>query len=911
MAGAEVTGPAQRSQAGDRDSLGCDPRPVHAAAADDVLDRLDTDRDRGLGADEVRARQERYGPNALRPSHQRGPARILLDQFRSIVIGLLAVAATAAFATGRLPEGIALVAVIGVNTLIGFASEWRAVRSMEALRALGARTARVRRNGHERTVPVDRLVPGDIVIVGAEDLVPADLRLLPGGWLRVSEAALTGESVPVDKEPSPMPAEAPLAERSNLLFKGTTVTEGRADGVVVTTGADTELGRVATLTEQAEGELTPLEQRLDRLGRRLAWATVGIAVVVAAAGLATGRDALLMIETAIALGVAAIPEGLPIVATLALARGMSLMARRNALVNRLSAVETLGATGVILADKTGTLTENRMTLRRATTPLDDHDLTPEARSADAADPMARDPVFQRLLEVAALCNDAELGDSTEDRHGDPTEVALLEGAADWGIDRAALLRERPEVRDQPFDPEVMMMATFHRSGDGIEVAVKGAPRAVLAACTTVAGKEGDGTLGGSDRRTWHERAERLAADGLRVLALADRVADREDEAPYERLRLLGLVGLADPPRDDVADAIAECRRAGVRTVIVTGDQASTAGAIAHELGLAAPGEPPPITGADLPDSEHISGEERSQILQTSVFARVSPEQKLNLVRLFQAGGEVIAMTGDGVNDAPGLKKADIGVAMGRRGTDAARQAADMVLRDDRFATIMAAIRHGRTIFANIRKSVMFMLCTNFAEVLVVALASLAQAPLPLRPLQILYLNVLTDVFPALALGVGAGSAVVMRQPPRPAGEGILTRHHWLAIAAWSAVLGACVLVAMVVALTALGFDEQRAVTVSFLTLAFGKLWFVLNLRGRGAGPMDNDIVRNPWMGGALLICIPLLLAAVYWTPLAGVLDTADPGTAGWLLILGASLTPAVIGLVVPGIRFHTGTSSST
>lgn len=884
--------------------------PIHAVPAREVLERLGS-RAAGLDDDKIRDRRERFGPNSLRQAHRRSSWRILFDQFRSIVIIVLLVAAVAAFATARLAEAIALIAVILVNTLIGFVSEWKATRSMEALRVLGRRTARVRRQGAERVVAAEDLVPGDIVLLAAEDLVPADMRLLEARGLRVNEAALTGESVPADKHVSTLDADTVLAERANTVFKGTTVTEGEAEGVVVATGMQTELGRIAALTEGAEAELTPLEKRLDRLGRRMAWIVIGVAALVAGAGLVAGQPVLLMIETAVALGVAAIPEGLPIVATLALARGMRLMARRNGLVNRLAAVETLGATRIILTDKTGTLTENSMSVRRAITPTGDHELhTGETGNGGPAGThsSADDPLLHRLLEIVVLCNDA-VRDDTDDRfRGDPTEVALLEAGSAFGIERTALLDERPEIRDEPFDPEVMMMATFHRRNATLQVAVKGAPSAVLGACTAVATDDGQREMTDRERQAWAQRVEQLATEGLRVLAVADRTDRQEGLPPYEGLRLIGLVGLLDPPRSDVAAAIRECRRAGMRTVMVTGDQAATAAAIGRQLGIVNEDDPPPMNGRDLGDPEILDARQRQRILDTRIFARVTPEQKLQLVRLFQEAGEVVAMTGDGINDAPGLKKADIGVAMGRRGTDAARQVADMVLRDDRFATIVEAVRHGRIIFANIRKSVLFMLCTNFAEILVVTLASLASAPLPLLPLQILYLNVLTDVFPALALGAGTGRRGIMDEPPRSKDEAILTRHHWLAIGGWSMVIGAGVLAALAIALATLGFGEARAVTVSFLTLGFAKLWFVLNLRGSNAGLIDNDVVRNPWIWAALALCAPLLVAAVYWPPLAGVLGTRPPGPEGWLVILGISVVPALLGTIVPGIRFHTASA---
>jgi len=579
------------------------------------------------------------------------------------------------------------------------------------------------------------------------------------------------------------------------------------------------------------------------------------------------------------------------------------MARRQAVIHHLAAVETLGSTGVIFSDKTGTLTENRMALRRVRTAAG-------VREADRESPGEAEGPVRRALEIGALCSSASLG--PDGPQGDPTEVALLQAASRAGIDRDELLEAWPEVRRAPFERDVMMMATFHRAEGKVEVAVKGAPRAVLEVCDRVAREDGgEEPLDPQGRQTWSEGVRELAAAGLRVLAVADKTADDEGAPPYEGLRLVGLVGLLDPPREGVRAAIESCRSAGIRVLVVTGDQAETATAVAREVGLGDPEGMGVLLGSELPEGEEeASPELRERILAATVFARVSPEQKLGLVGTFQEEGQVVAMTGDGVNDAPALKKADIGIAMGRRGTDAAREVADMVLRDDAFSSIVAAVEQGRIIFANIRKSVLFMLCTNAAEVLAVALASLAAIPLPLRPLQILYLNVLTDVFPALALAVGPGAPDAMRRPPRNPREDVLTRSHWLAIGGWSGVIGACVLGALGVALWRLGLEPLAAVTVSFLTLGLAKLWFVFNLRDPGSTLLGNDVVRNPWIWGAIALCLGLLAAAVFLPGLSDVLETRPLGLPGLAVALGASLVPFVVGQTLRGVQAARGGAAS-
>ena len=876
----------------------------HARSVDEVLDALEVRVDHGLSTDEAERRLEEFGRNQLRKAETRPWWRILLAQFQTIVVYLLVAAAILAFVTQRWAEGLAVVAVIAVNTALGFVSEWKAIRSMAALRKMGEAAARVRRDGEEREIEAPEVVPGDIVLVDAGDLAPADLRLVEADHLRINEAPLTGESVPADKTTQAVEADAPLGDRVDMLYKGTSVADGSAVGVVVATGAQTEIGNIAKLAEEAESTATPLQKRLDSLGRRLAWLTVGIAAVVAGVGiLVREQETALVVETAIALGIAAIPEGLPIVATIALARGMWLMAKRNALVNRLAAVETLGSTRVIFTDKTGTLTENRMDFRKLVTPSGAVQLDDEANP---------DELGCRLLEVAVLCNaaslDVEQGEGTT--RGDPTEVALLEGAQRVGLERGELIEEKPEVRVEEFDPDTKMMATFHEADGEHHVAVKGAPQAVLDACSRVVTEDGERDLDDRARDEWLKRADALASEGLRVLAIAEKEeGSAEEAAPYENLRLLGLVGLLDPPKKGVKESIDRCQAAGIRVEMVTGDKPETAVAIAEAVGIVGEEDDPEtvvMRGSDLDAVDGIDDQRRDEIYRANIFARVSPEQKLNLVKVYQDHGEVVAMTGDGVNDAPALKKADIGIAMGQRGTDAARQVSDMVLEDDSFETIAAAVEQGRVIFANIRKSVIFMLCTNVAEVLAVTVATLVGWTLPLLPLQILYLNVLTDVFPAMALGVGPGSGNEMKRPPRDPQEAVLTRAHWTEIIGWASLIAACVLTGLLAGQYWLGFGEAEAITVSFLTLAFGKLWFTFNLRDAESGIFRNEVTRNRWVWGAVALCIVLLLAAVYLPGLNDLLRTSTLDWRGWALVLGLSVVPLLVGQGVREVQRSRG-----
>jgi Ca2+-transporting ATPase len=585
---------------------------------------------------------------------------------------------------------------------------------------------------------------------------------------------------------------------------------------------------------------------------------------------------------------------------------MQRMARRNALINRLSAVEALGATNVVCADKTGTLTENQMTVVQIALAEDDVYVEGEgldttggfARNGDPLDPAGHEALHQ-TLRVGVLCNNAELHDDDfndgSEAVGEPLEVALLVAGAKAEIYREELLESQPEAREVAFDPDTKMMATFHEEGDGYRVAVKGAPGAVLAASERILTQDGSRDLEDRQRRRWQGRNTQMADDGLRVLALATKTGASEDVAPYEGLTFLGLAGLLDPPREEVRPALEACQQAGIRVVMLTGDHPVTARKIAQAVGLINDEASEVIHGRELGDE--LTEADRQRILEAPIFARVSPAQKLDLVAVYQQAGYAAAMTGDGVNDAPALKKADIGVAMGQRGTQVAKEAADMVLQDDRFSSIVAAVEQGRVIFDNIRKFVLYLLSCNISEIAVISLASLVNAPLPIRPLQILFLNLVTDVFPALALGVGEGEAGIMKRPPRDPREPIVTRRHWVEMGGFSTLITFVVLGALALTLVGLDMQQDRAVTISFLTLAFAQLWHVFNMRNQGSGFSSNEVVRNPWVWGALLLCTGLLLAAVYVPGLNSLLKVQDPGPVGWALVLGASLLPWAVGQI--------------
>jgi Ca2+-transporting ATPase len=871
-----------------------------------VAEQLNVNLSKGLSRSQVKSRRNQFGPNRLRVAKSKSAWVILVDQFKSFIMLLLVIAAALSFVFNQILEGVSICVAIVLNAFIGFFTELKAVRSMEALHQMSRTKAKVRRENSIQEISAESLVPGDVVLLEGGDIVGADLRLVEASRMQVDEAALTGESIAVKKTTDVLSGETPLADRKNMLFKGTSLVGGSGKGIVVSTGMETELGKVADLAEEAANDdITPLERRLENLGHKLIWVTIVIAFLIVVSGIIAGKDILLIVETAIALAVAAIPEGLPIVATLALTRGMWRMARHNALMNRLAAVETLGTTSIICTDKTGTLTENRMNVTelaladsdRTVSVTDEKGFSMEGKSVDPSSDIG----LREALEVGVLCNNAGLKNEKDGKLqegvGDPMEIALLMAGAKSGIRRSELLKKYPEAREEAFDSRIKMMATYHdqEQQGGYRIAVKGSPESVIEHCSFIRKETGKREITPQDQEHWINKNSKLAKQGLRVLAIASKDVDSDVIDAYTDLTFLGLLGLIDPPRSDVPEAIESCKSAGIRVVMVTGDQCDTARYVGMKVGLVDSEKASVIHGSDISSDKKISNEEHRNLIDADIFARVSPKQKLDIITLHQKAGDVVAMTGDGINDAPALKKANIGVAMGRRGTQVAREAADMILKDDAFSTIVVAIEQGRAIFDNIRKFILYLLSGNVAEIMIVALALLANAPLPLLPLQILYLNMIGDVFPALALGVGKGDPSKMEKAPRGSKEPILALNHWLEIIIYGLIISAAVLTAFYLSFTWLKLDTKGAVTVSFLTLAFARLWHVFNMRDKGTGVIRNDVSRNPFVWGALGLCFGLLLLAVYVPSISLALNMAKPSPTAWGVIVGMSLLPYVLG----------------
>lgn len=867
----------------------------HALPVAEVAAALGVDPRSGLSAQEAAARLARYGLNDLLRQKPRRAVAILLHQINSIVVWLLAGAAVFSVFLGDHVEAVAVFLVLLINTTIGFVTELRAARSMESLYAFAKVSARVRRAGRILAIPAQELVPGDIVLLEAGDMVSADLRLVSAATLQCDESTLTGESVPVAKSTRPVARDAVLSDRACMGYKGTSVSMGTAEAIVTATGMATEIGQIAHLIQNVEEDSSPLERQLDRLGQKLIGLTLFLVLLTMLLGLLRDRPYAEMIQTGVALAVAAIPEGLPIVATLCLARGMLRMARRNALVNRLSSVETLGSTTMILTDKTGTLTENRMEVVRFVLPDGVVDVDHEGGT-----PVKDGSALGWALCVGALCTTSGPGSGLA---GDPMEAALIRAAELTGRHTPSGCGIGPAMRTYPFDPDRLMMATCHAMGDGYVCLIKGAPEAVMAACTQVVGATGAAAFGDKEKADWIARTQEQTAQGLRCLGLAmRRTCDLQDE-PFEGLDLIGLVCLADPVRQDVPDAIAACRNAGIEVVMITGDHPSTAAAIAREAGIAEAGAEV-IEGRLLQtlDLGQLEPAQADRIGLARVFARVAPANKLDLVAFHQGRGQIVAMTGDGVNDAPALKQADIGIAMGQRGTQVARDASDIVLLDDAFGTIADAVMQGRIIFANIRSFVIYLMSCNVSEVLVVAIALGLGLSAPLLPLQILFLNLVTDVFPAFALGLNRGNASVMRAPPRNPADPIVDRRGWIHIGFLGVVIAGATLGAYALSLFVLAMSEAQAVTIAFLTIALAQLWNVFNMRNPQDWLIFNEISGNRYVWLAIALCLVLSFGAV-WTPLLSeVLRLPQPTGEGLALALGMSLVPLIVGQALIVLR---------
>ncbi len=877
----------------------------HCLSAAQAAENLQTNTTEGLSEAEVAARLERYGRNAIEEQAQRSVLRTLLAQFSDFMILVLIGAAVVSGIIGSLADTVAIIVIVILNAVIGFVQEFRAQRAIAALRKMAAVSASVVREGKTQHIPAADLVPGDLVIVEAGNIVPADLRLVETAHCKVNEAALTGESETSDKDTQPLDnPDLPLGERRNMAFKGTVLTYGRARALAVATGMQTEIGRIAALLESGGETLTPLQKRLAQFGRRLALAVLGICALIFAVGLLRGEPALLMFLTAVSLAVAAIPEALPAVVTISLAFGAHRMVHENALIRRLPAVETLGSVTWICSDKTGTLTQNRMRVEEF---YIDQQRIPLADLPREADP------YVSLLRGLALSNDAEAKNASSDKPdsndadsnstdsnntgsintdsiktdeivGDPTEVALFQAAAQAGYQKKALQAQWPRVMEVPFDSERKRMTTVHEH-DGTYVSyTKGGPEAVLPLCENVLTSTGITPV---DRDAVLQQADQMATAGLRVLAIAYRSWRQRPESDHgalieQNLTLLALAGLHDPPRPEAERAIHLCKTAGITPVMITGDHPATARAIASSLGIfEADGRV--VTGQELRniDDDALA----KQIRDIRVYARVDPAQKIRIVRALQDDGECVAMTGDGVNDAPALKRADIGVAMGKAGTDVAREASSLVLLDDNFATIVSAVRAGRRIYDNIRKFIRYTMTSNSGEILTIVLAPFVGLPIPLLPIHILWINLVTDGLPGLALASEPAEKNVMNRPPRPPQESVFAYGMWQHMI-WVGLLMAGVCLS--IQAWALHVGSEHWQTMVFTVLTLSQIGQVMALRSEDQSLFSLGLLTNKPLLGAVVLTIILQMLTIYVPQLNAIFKTTPLPPFELALCLAAS-----------------------
>lgn len=869
----------------------------HLISGPQVAEKFKTNINKGLSQAEAESRCERLGLNELNREKPESIGSIMIRQLNSLIVWILAAATIASFLLGNTVEGFAVLVVILINAITGFALEYHARESMEALRKLDTTPVKVLREGRITEILSKQVTEGDVLILEAGDLIPADANIVENHQLEVDESPLTGESVASAKSIDPSAADAPLGDQHNRLFKGTAVINGNAKAIVTGIGQDTELGKIATMVRQAKRTATPLEAKLDALAKILIWITMGLALLFLIVGLLRGEETGQLIETAVALAIAAIPEGMSVVATVSLAYGMLRLAEKKVIVKRLSAVETLGGTNIIFTDKTGTLTQNKIAVHKLHFPTGDLtvDIASEQKDEKGLKILNGDPAladsaaFKLIALTGALANNAQLtsGNTEKKDIGDPLEIALLRLARTSEIDLDDLSIKYVKKAEKAFSSETRIMATLHQTATGYFVAVKGALEEVSKLCEWNTETDFQKELAIS---------ESMAADGLRTLAFACRESSQISSDRFveeEKLKYIGLIGFQDPPRSEVTPALEACRDAGIRVIIVTGDHPATTLSIARQINLVAPEEQLVLTGKDLLTLNFQSEADQAKMLKCQIFARVNPAQKLDMIDFYQRQGYVVGMTGDGVNDAPALKKSDIGIAMGLRGTAVAAQAADMVLKDDSFTSIVGAIHQGRVIFENIRKFIVFLLSCNMSEIFVVTFAGFLNVGNPLLPLQILFINIITDVFPALALGLGKENEKLMQTPPRDPKIPIIETRDWGRIVYYALVMTISVLGIFWYGTNRLGLTHKEGNTITFYALSLAQLLHVFNLYSGKWRFFKNEITRNKFIWLAIALCL-VILGLTYFVPfLRKVLDLQELTIESSGLILAGGLFPVV------------------
>ncbi len=859
---------------------------------------LDTDLKKGLSSKEAALRSKQFGFNEMEQMEAESIWLILFRQMNSLIVWILAAAAIVSFFLGDNLEGFAVIAVILINAIVGFVLEYNSRQSMEALRKLDIHLARVLRDEKIEEIPSQQVTIGDILILEAGDLIPADALLLEVNQLTIDESALTGESIPSEKNTEPSDENAPLGDRHNRVFKGTAITNGNATAIVTTVGQLTELGKIATLVHSAKRATTPLDAKLQVLAKVLIWVTLGLGLLFLIVGFLRGQDTKQLIGTAVALAIAAIPEGMAVVATVTLASGMLRLSRKNVIVKQLSAVETLGGTNIIFTDKTGTLTQNKIEVHSLR--ADGNDLKIRVSSGSKGKQiievingdkhLIKTSEFEILARIGALVNNAQLDSQKSERKeiGDPVEVALLLYARAVGIDLQKLHSDCKRQAELAFSSETRIMATLDQIGTDYFIGVKGAVEEVAALCNWKNREDRDKEL---------EISERMAADGLRTLAFAYRESAQkpdEDFVNEEKLIYAGLIGFLDPPRKEVIKSLNSCHRAGIKVIMVTGDHPATSLKIAKEVKLVKSDEEMVLTGKDLESMDFSAIRDQKRLMECRVFARVNPTQKLDMIDFYQKQGNIVGMTGDGVNDAPALKKSDIGIAMGLRGTAVACEAADMILKDDSFTSIVHAIEQGRVIFENVRKFIVFLLSCNLSEIFVVTFAAFLSFGSPLLPLQILFINIITDVFPALALGVGKENKNLMKLAPRDPKQPILEISDWKRIVFYALVMSVSILGVYWYAINKLNFSPEKANTITFYALSFAQLLHLFNMYSGKFHFFKNEITKNKYIWMALVLCLLIMLMTYYVPFFRQILSIQILDLEALELIFAAGIIPVMV-----------------
>jgi len=881
----------------------------------EVLIALQTDLIHGLSKSESINRTTQFGLNAHQAKKKKSVWAMLIGQFKSVMVYLLLVASGVSFYFEDIIEAIAILIVILVNALIGFFMELQARSSMRALAKLDVSFSKVIHNGKPNEIPSENLVPGDLVLLEAGDLVAADGRIVACNQFSCDESSLTGESFPMIKNAEVIEAEVDLWDCLNMVFKGTAVIKGNAKFVVTGIGADTELGKITSLVESSTATVSPLDKKLSTLTKKLIWITLGMTGVFAISGIIEGRSWMLTLETSIALAVAAFPEGLPIVATVALSYGMLMMARKNAIVKKLAAVETLGGVNVILTDKTGTLTENKIHVERFCFP--DEELAVSIKKhvltfTSGDEPKDRQ-ILNQIVLIGVLCNNVPLEQADDVKlTGDPVEVSLMELAKATKVDLLQLQESYKRIQEIPFSSETKLMGTLHQNDAQFYVSAKGAVEDLLVKCSHITRGKDTTTLTTEDRKKILSASEKMAAEGLRVLAFAYAKTDQHPAKDFvKELIYVGMVGFLDPPRLDIKPAILACKEAGIKIVMITGDHPLTALNIAKRIGMMKVGDDQVISGKELPEMATISSDWKQKILATSVFARTTPKQKLEIVELYQQAGFIVAMTGDGVNDAPALKKADIGIAMGLRGTQVAKETASIVLKDDSFTSVAGAVSHGREIFQNIQRFVIYLVSCNLSEIFIVTILGFVASGSMMLPMQILFLNMVTDVFPALALGLGKGDESVMLKPPRDLKQEIITNSNWVMIFIYACLVTVSVLTAVFYCKYFISSDPALINNIAFITLAFSQLFHVFNMASPHSAFWANEVTKNKFVWMAIALCAFLVLGVYAFSPSRMALGLTVLPASIWAVSLLASLLPLVAVQTYKAIRFSLSQKTST